>query len=439
MPVAIATIGDMLVHGEPRTRQLRFRKKSGEYGIAEILISPQREGSTITGIIGIARDITHRKRDEDELLALTVGINASNDAIIGKSLDGRITSWNKGAEKLYGYTAEEAIGKSIHFFVPNEKISEIDSALALIRQGKTVEPYETERISKNGRIVQISLNHFPIRNSAGELVGSAAVARDITATKETIRKLVTLEKDLELEKAKEGFVSMAAHQLRTPLTAIQGYTEMLSLGDAGPLNEKQKEYLQEVFQANKRMIELINALLDVSRIDFGTFSISPVPADIRAIAETQLHELEAQIAEKKLTVIKHCEDAPKEMLLDPKLTGIIFQNLLSNAVKYTPPGGTITCSIAQCAPNICITISDSGIGIPESQKPKIFSKLFRADNAMVTDPGGTGLGLYIVKAILEKSGGSISFTSQEGVGTKFELYLPIIGMKAHKGTKQLSS
>ena len=213
---------------------------------------------------------------------------------------------------------------------------------------------------------------------------------------------------------------------------------MLLAGDAGPINDEQKLYLEEVYSGNKRMVNLVNALLNVSRIDLGTFSVDPVPTKITEIADSVLVELTSQIKERKQDVeIEYDTDIP-ELLFDPKLVRIILQNLLSNAVKYTPEKGRIRLGITREGKHlICITVADTGYGIPRTQKSRIFSKLFRADNVMEKDTEGTGLGLYIVKSIVETTGGSIRFTSTENKGTTFYVTLPASGMQKKEGVKGL--
>ncbi len=247
----------------------------------------------------------------------------------------------------------------------------------------------------------------------------------------------SLDQNQDIDKAKNDFVSLASHQLCTPLSAISWYSEMLLSGDGGELSKEQRKYVQTIYHSTKRMILLVNALLNVSRIDLGTFAIEPELTDIRSIAEKVISELPPIIKDKKINISKkYAENLPK-IMADPSLVKLIFQNVLSNAIKYTPEDGNVDFSITKKEGNILIKIKDSGCGIPEEQKSRVFTKLFRADNVRRLETDGTGLGLYIVKSILDYSGGKIWFESQENKGTTFYITLPLSGMKKKSGTKRL--
>lgn len=201
----------------------------------------------------------------------------------------------------------------------------------------------------------------------------------------------------------------------------------------------QKEHVEEIYHGNKRMVELVNALLNVSRLELGTFSIDPEDIDVCAIAKDVLNELTPMVQEKKIRVATHLEKGLPHIRADRGLTRILFQNLLSNAVKYTPEKGKVSLEITKDEKDMRITVSDTGMGIPKAQQKRIFEKLFRADNVRETSVDGTGLGLYTVKSILDATGGSVRFESEEGKGTTFYVIMPLEGMKQKKGTKKLNA
>jgi len=295
-----------------------------------------------------------------------------------------------------------------------------------------------------------------IKNSRDE------IGQLVNALNELISRLQTgvaldVSKHKELSQAKTDFVALASHQLRTPLSVIKWYIDFLVGGDAGPINKEQSKYLKQVYDSNETLIELVNALLDVSRIDLGTFSIEPEPTDMIAKAEAALTKFESVIKAKKLTLIKQFEKLPP-INLDPRLTKIVFENIISNATKYTLEGGVIKFEIKKIENDVFIKISDTGCGIPREQQPRVFTKMFRADNVKRIEAGGTGLGLYIVKAVIEKSGGKIWFESpslellldkgqknadvpidKRNRGTTFFFTIPLKGMKFKLGTKKLTS
>lgn len=254
----------------------------------------------------------------------------------------------------------------------------------------------------------------------------------------TAKKTELINKELRsLDVAKDEFVSIASHQLRTPLTALKGYAGMLLDGDAGEINDKQREYLTEIKIANDRMISLITALLNVSRIDLDVFIVEPIQLNLKTVAEDVLKDLNMKIEGKKLQTELSSENNIPLINADMNIIRMIFQNLFANAVKYTPENGKIIINLKKEGPNVLITVADTGYGIPSKVQSKIFTKMFRADNARVKDPEGTGLGLYIIKSTLEKTGGKIWFKSIENKGSTFYVTIPLEGMKKKKGTKRL--
>ena len=261
----------------------------------------------------------------------------------------------------------------------------------------------------------------------------------------TAKQLAVTAKEIELvnnelrslDLAKDEFVSIASHQLRTPLTALKGYVGMILDGDVGLISDKQREYLTEIKNANDRMINLITALLNVSRVDLGVFVVEPEQINLKEVAESALKELEIKIKDKKLILNVNFEKDLPLISADLNIMRMIFQNLLTNAVKYIPIGGSITLNIKRDGPDAVISVSDTGYGIPANVQSKIFTKMFRADNARVKDPDGTGLGLYIIKATIEKTGGRIWFKSEENKGSTFYVAIPLKGMKKKEGSRRL--
>lgn len=240
----------------------------------------------------------------------------------------------------------------------------------------------------------------------------------------TKRQLQQAEK---LSQMKDEFVSLAAHQLRTPPSEIGWGTEVLLSGDFGKPNKKQREHLEGIYRANQRMIGIVDAFLDVSRIELGTLVLEPKEIPIARTVQEVLSELKPLILGKKAKIEEHYDEDAKTIYTDPKIIHILFENLLSNAVKYTPSGkGVIRISVKKQPPDmLLITVADNGYGIPKAEQSKIFTKLFRAENVREKEPTGTGLGLYLVKSVVEQSGGKIRFESEENKGTSFFVSLPL--------------
>lgn len=238
----------------------------------------------------------------------------------------------------------------------------------------------------------------------------------------------------KIDRAKSEFVTLASHQLRTPISAIRWCSEMLLSGDTGKLRSTQQEYVQGIYDNNQRQATIVDAMLLVSSLELGTLYIRPEPTDLPTLAKKLLKE-EIKKNKKQLVVQEDYDDIPK-LQLDPHLIRQVLRNLFSNAIKYTPAGGKITIHIKQSDEkltpksrgSIKIAVQDTGYGIPTAEQPDVFAKLFRAANIKTKDVDGTGLGLYIVKTILGQVGGRIQFTSQENEGSEFTVLLPLEGM-----------
>ena len=352
-------------------------------------------------------------------------VDSSTEAVSITKPDGAIIYVNPAWVTLNGYTAAEAMGRNPRMLKSGDSKSEVFTAMwEKIRAGLT---YRTEDIvnkRKDGTTYLAELSIFPISEGEQTLF-YVSLCQDISLRK-------------EIDRAKTEFVSLASHQLRTPLSAIRWYSEMLLSKYVGELNEKQKQYVKEIYAGNLRMVELVNALLNVSRLDLGTFAIEPEDVSLVEICESVLSELMPQLTEKTQVVERIFANAPAVYRADPKLVRIIFQNFLSNSVKYTQAGGHIAVEISTKQNMLYIRVADNGYGIPKSQHSKMFQKLFRADNVRQKDTEGTGLGMYIVKAIVEASGGQLSFDSEENKGTTFHVLLPLSGMPRKMGARGLT-
>jgi signal transduction histidine kinase len=237
------------------------------------------------------------------------------------------------------------------------------------------------------------------------------------------RMETSLVKSQELDRAKTEFVGLASHQLRTPLTAVSWYAEMLLGKDVGKMNPKQEEYLKEIYAGNQRMIDLVDDLLNTSRIDMGTLKIKPEIVNLADVMASTLSEFSSQISQKNLSIEKKISRNLPLIKIDPEHLGIVFQNIISNAVKYTAPKGKIMVEMRRQNSHVLVKIADNGWGIPAVQQKKIFTKLFRADNVRKRDTEGTGLGLYIARAIVRKARGKIWFESKENQGTTFYIII----------------
>lgn len=368
-------------------------------------------------------------RAKDEAILTSIG-----DGLVMVDKEGKIIYINKSFEEMLGWKAQEVIDRSMLEIIPREDKGGIrvlfkESILTQVLSGEKF----IADLANPFYYIRKDKSRFPVSSIVtpvvlnGKIVGAVETFRDIT-------------KEKDIDKAKTEFVSLASHQLRTPLTDISWHTEMILKGDLGEVAPEQKKYLEAIYQGNRRMIELVNTILDVSRLELGTFKVTPSPTDVTLLAQGVLDEQKSKIERRKIVIVENFSKDVPIFITDPKLLRTIFQNLIANSVEYTPEGGKIELSISLNKERdiIEIKVSDTGYGIPKSQQDKIFTKFFRADNVRDKDTDGTGLGLYIVKSIVENASGKIWFESEEKIGTTFYVTLPLEGSKEKKSFTQPS-
>jgi len=241
----------------------------------------------------------------------------------------------------------------------------------------------------------------------------------------TARLQVQNRKLKELDQTKDEFISMASHQLRTPLTAVKGYLSMVLEGDTGVITKNQKELLERAFNGAQNMVYLIADLLNVSRLQTGKFVIENKPTDLAVVVEKEVAQLQATAASRKLTLnYRKPSDFPILSLDENKIRQVVM-NFIDNAIYYTPAGGSIDVALSQTPDSVTYTVTDSGLGVPVSEQPHLFTKFYRAGNARKMRPDGTGLGLYMAKKVIAAQGGAIIFKSTEGKGSIFGFSFPL--------------
>lgn len=367
------------------------------------------------------RIAVEQQRDEAMLQGMSEGLIAINEK-------GEVVMINKVATNLLSLPDEEAaVGKQIKdLYELYPATSKTQDPLVQGERPSYITLATGQEVNdvfgfhdKQGNKYLLNISSSPVKLD-DKVVGAITVLRDVT-------------KEKEVDRMKTEFISLASHQLRTPLSAIKWFTEMLVSGDAGKLQPEQQEFAQNIADSTERMIALVNALLNISRIESGRIMIDPKPTDLRELVGGIINDLKAKTEEKQQSlIISVHEDLPK-INLDPRLISQVYLNLLTNAVKYTPKGGEISVFISKKDDQIISQVTDNGYGIPKEQQGRIFQKFFRAANAVKVETDGTGLGLYLIKAVVESSGGKIWFKSEEGKGTTFWFSMPVSGMKAKEG------
>jgi len=391
----------------------------------------------LIGVVLVFRDVTERRRAELESLRLAAIVEGSDDAIIAKTLDGRVTSWNPAAERIFGYKAEEMVGQPIKKLLPPDRLNEEENILQCLRRGNRVEHFETVRVRKDGRHIHVAVTVSPIRDSEGHVVGASKIARDISSQKESELALRTAQAKLEshaLELEREvvdrthrlretvgeleAFSYSLSHDLRAPLRAIQGFTEIV-LSDYADKIPEAADHLRRVVSAAARMDRLIQDVLAFARVSRQDLAVGTVDPErlVRDLVEErpELHPPRGRvIIESPLLAVTGDEAS---------LTQCIA-NLLDNAVKFVATGTMpeVRVSTARVGNVVRIHVVDNGIGIDEAGKQKLFGVFQRL--ATQQNYQGTGLGLAIVRKAAERMGGRVGVESTPGKGSTFWVELP---------------
>lgn len=346
-------------------------------------------------------------------------------AYIGEGLvvinnEGKIITFNKAAESLLGWKEKDALGRDLTEIIKIDYQASINesklsssrqSSVYFIRKDQTKFP------------AAITTTSYGV---GAAILGTATLFRDITT-------------EQNVDRMKNEFISLASHQLRTPLSAIKWYTEMLLKGDAGKLLPEQTNFANTIYTSTERMIELVNLLLNISRIESGRITVEPQTTDLKVLIEEILDQVKIRYTDKKQKFLTNYHEPIPLINIDPRLIRQVYLNLLTNAAKYTPENGEITVNITKSDTEIISEISDNGMGIPDEDQEKLFGKFFRSSNSGTSKSEGTGLGLYLVKDIVDLSRGKISFKSKVGKGTTFTFSLPLSGTPAKKGVMSLES
>lgn len=366
----------------------------------------------------------------DEIAAqLAAIIEFSDDAIIGKGLDGVIKSWNRSAERMFGYTAAEAIGQHITLIVPADRRAEEEEVLSRLRRGEVVEHFRTERCAKDGRRLQISLTTSPIKDVTGRVIGASKVARDIGAeirSEESLR-VARAEAD-DANRAKDIFLATLSHELQTPLNAIVGWMGILR--SQGCKEEDLKEGLDVIDRNTKTQVQLIEDVLDVSRIISGKMRLEIRPCNLADCIKAGVDAVRFAAEARGIRLDVKLDPATQAVTCDPARVQQVVWNLLSNAVKFTSKGGTVHVALTGDTSHVQIQISDTGQGIAPDLLPHIFNRFRQATGSTRRKFGGLGLGLSIVKHLIEMHGRTIEAHSEgEGHGSTFTVKLPITAVQ----------
>jgi len=395
--------------------------KDGRRLAVSLAVSPIKDDKgRIVGAAKIVRDITQKKKLEEDALRLAAIVESSDDAIASKDLNGIVTTWNPSAEKLFGYKAEEIIGKSITLIIPQELHQDENMILDKIRRGEKIEHFETVRVRKNGERIDVSLTISPMKNDYGKIIGAAKIVRDITEKKKIDRALRVTEKLA----AAGRMAATVAHEINNPLEAV---TNLIYLARVDANNaERVTHYLEIAASELDRVAHITRQTLGFYRDTSSASRLS-----VTHILDDLLSFYERRFESRKIGVVKQYDGNIEITALVGELRQA-FSNLLGNAIDAMPDGGTLVIRARQThawnrahRSGVRITILDTGSGIESRHRKNLFQPFFTTKEDI-----GTGLGLWITRSIVEKHGGTIRLKSRTGAndhGTAFSVFLPLDG------------
>ena len=419
--------------GRNKIREWTYVRKDGVRLVVSVSITPMKGiDGRLVGFIATAFDITERHQADEARSRLAAMVESADDAMISTDPDGIIRSWNSAAERLFGYSPEEAVGQPVAIIKSKDQQTDLTGIMERLRRHESVVLHDAVRFNKEGSEIPVAMTLSPLWDAQGRFAGASAVIRDITERKRNeaavfdalARQSEMVERLQELDRAKTAFVSSVSHELRTPLAGMLGYVEMLAGGDAGELEAEQLRILDIVDACTRRLSLLIEDLLTVSQIESGGFRLDPGPVAVGPLLEAARQAVVATLVNRQLTISIEHPDEAVTIQADWSQLERMLTNLMTNAVKFTPDGGRVHLAWRPVVDGVVLTVSDTGMGIPSEDQPMLFDRFFRSSGARQLAIPGTGLGLAIVKSIVDEHGGSIAIISAPGEGTEVAVTLP---------------
>lgn len=413
------TILNTLKTGE-RLQGCAARLRCADGSFKDVMInSSVRTGSDgVRHVRAVTLDISDRVAADRTRALLAAVVESSADAIVTKGLDGIVTSWNSGAERLFGYTAAEAVGQHITFIIPAVYHEDEHELLRRIERGEKVPPFETTRVRKGGELVTVSLAVSPVRDSSGRVIGASKVARDLS---ERIAMETTLR---EANRRKDEFLATLAHELRNPLAPMRHGLHLLAApgADTGRLQQVTGILSRQL----DHMVRLIDDLLDLSRINRDKLELQLAPVRLDAIVHQAVETVRPLIDQASHELVVNLPDETIYLDGDAVRLSQVMTNLLSNAAKFTNPGGRIVISATCVNERVHLRVRDTGIGIPKEKIERVFEMFAQGHDGVEQSRGGLGIGLTLVRRIVELHGGRIQLESDgAGMGTTAHVILPL--------------
>jgi len=435
---AIRPYVEKVLQGQPAeySKEVPYKSVGLRHLIATYRPDLASDGAVVGWVASIS-DISDRKDTEKALRQFAAIVESTDDAIIGMDLNGLITSWNNAARTLYGYSAEEVIGRSVSILIPPEHFQDERQLLAKLRSGERIVHYETLRMAKSGRRIDVSLTVSPIQDASGALIGASKIARDITEQRrveaereELLRREHNARAEAEVaNRVKDEFLANLSHELRTPLNAIVGWSSMLRSEKLTP--EETLRAIEIIDRNAKAQTQLIESVLDVSRIVSGKLQFDSRPVEVEKVIEAAIDSMRPAADAKNIKFRVHVSSNIPPVSGDFNRLQQVVWNLISNAVKFSPTGTKIDVQLKTVAAQVQIVVKDNGHGIGADFLPHVFERFRQADASTTKKFGGLGLGLAIVRHLVELHGGSVEVESDgEGKGATFTVTLPALSGSA---------
>lgn len=390
--------------------QRRYLQKDGhEIWMRNSISVIKAENGAVLHYSICAEDATDRWKKEEERFRLAAIVDSSDDAIISKTLSSIITSWNHAAEKMFGYTAAEAIGRPITMIIPPELQYEEVEIISKLRRNIAIDHFETVRVRKDGSKIDVSLSISPVRDDEGRVIGAAKIARDISERK-------------AFEQRKDEFISMASHELKTPITSLKGFTQILQRRLRQTKNEDALNLLARMDAQINKITKLIGELLDVSKMQAGPLEYHKELFNLNTLVQEMVENVQGTSRTHSLG-LTHLSQI--EIVGDRDRIGQVVMNLLTNAIKYSPDASRVDIRVDTDPErhNAIVSVQDYGLGIAKDHQQHIFERFYRVRGQGQTFPG-LGIGLSICNEIVTRHGGQIIVESEEGKGSTFSVLLP---------------
>jgi len=401
---------------------------------------------TVSGMAVVLRDLTDERRAHAESSRLAAIVASSHDAIFGTTLQGEVTSWNAAAQAMFGWHAEEIVGQPMQVLIPPERAGEEERLLAALTRGEAVPPFDTLRRRRDGALLDVLVTASPVHDARGRIVGASKIARDISARRRA-EEARAREQQLRAEnrqvqeasRLKSEFLANMSHELRTPLNAIIGFADLMHSGKVAPDSPKHRVFVQHIRASGRHLLQLINDILDLSKIEAGKLEFEPEAVLLPELAGEVVNLLREQAAAKSIDVEVQIDPALTHLHLDPRRLKQVLYNYLSNALKFTPEGGHVTVRARperpvpdspqgspQDSPHWRLEVEDTGIGIRPEDLGRLFTEFLQLDGSLARQHAGTGLGLALTRRLVEAQGGTVGVRSEWGRGSVFHAVLPLV-------------